>query len=111
MDSTIDLATELFKQSRIRVGTGQLNQAFKNVLAIKTPPAKRGRKRAKFFYATQVSTQPPTIIVFVSGPSLVTQDYERFLLNRFREMLPFEEIPIRLVLRPRRRSTTGGPAR
>ncbi|MGB2987226.1 MAG: ribosome biogenesis GTPase Der [Phycisphaerae bacterium] len=102
LDSTIDLATELFKQSRIRVGTGQLNQALKEALAANAPRPKRGRKMPKFFYATQVSTQPPTIVIFVNGPNLVTQNYERFLLNRFRGMLPFPEIPIRLMFRARR---------
>jgi GTP-binding protein len=102
LDSTIDLATELFKQSQTRVATGLLNQALQQALAAHTPGTKRGRRRPKFFYATQVSTQPPTIVVFVNGPNLVTTGYERFLLNRFREMLPFSEIPIRLVFRARR---------
>ncbi len=103
MDSTIDLATELFKQSRTRVGTGQLNQALQDALAANSPRAKHGRKAPKFFYATQVSVQPPTIIIFVNGPGLVNASYERFLLNRFRETLPFSEIPIRLAFRARRK--------
>ncbi len=101
--STIDLAASLFKQSCERVGTGRLNQALQQALAANTPGSKHGRKTPKFFYATQVSTRPPTIILFVNGPGLVTQNYERFLRNRFRETLPFSEIPIRLVFRSRRK--------
>ncbi len=100
--STIDVATELFKQSRIRVGTGRLNQALQQAVAANTPRGRRGRKPPKFFYATQVSTQPPTLVLFVNGPGLVTRSYERFLLNRFRDTLPFGEIPIRLVFKGRR---------
>lgn len=100
--STIDLAAELFKQAQERVGTGRLNQILKSALESNTPKAKHGRKPPKFFYATQVSTMPPTIVVFVNGPELVTPGFERFLRNRFRGMLPFEEIPIRLVFRSRR---------
>ena len=102
MDSTIDLASSLFKQSRTRVGTGMLNQALKEALEKNTPSAKRGRRSPKFYYATQIATQPPTIVVFVNAASSVTKDYERFLLNRFRERLPFGEIPIRLIFRSRR---------
>ncbi|MGD2109888.1 MAG: ribosome biogenesis GTPase Der [Phycisphaerae bacterium] len=102
LDSTIDLATELFKQSRTRVGTGTLNQALQHALKANTPRGKRGKKPPKFFYATQVSGQPPTIVLFVNGPELVTTNYKRFLLNRFRETLPFDEIPIRLAFRARR---------
>ena len=102
MDSTVDLASSLFKQSRTRVSTGTLNQALREALAKNTPSAKRGRKIPKFYYATQIATQPPTIVIFVNAASSVTQDYERFLLNRFRERLPFGEIPIRLIFRSRR---------
>lgn len=102
LDATIDLATELFKQSRTRVGTGALNQALRQALAANTPRGKRGRKAPKLFYATQVSTQPPTIVIFVNSPELVATNYKRFLLNRFRETLPYDEIPIRLIFRARR---------
>ena len=102
IDSTIDLATELFKQSQTRVTTGPLNQILQKALETNRPRTKRGRKPPKFFYATQVSTGPPTIAIFVNGPHLVTPDYERFLVNRFRESLPFAEIPIRLLFRARR---------
>ena len=99
---TIDLSTELFKQARMRVGTGRLNQALKEAVAQQAPRPKRGSKAPKILYATQVASQPPTIVVFVNGTHLVTPSYERFVLNRFREQLPFDEVPIRLVFRSRR---------
>jgi len=102
IDPTIDLATELFKQSRIRMATGQLNQTVQEALADDVPPPKRGRKKPRFFYATQVATQPPTLVVFVNDPDAITPQYQRFLINRLRERLPFEEVPIRLVFRARR---------
>jgi len=102
IESTVDLAAELFKQAQTRVGTGRLNQALREALAANTPSPRRGRKPPKFYYATQVSTRPPTIVVFVNGPELVTANYQRFLLNRFREVLPFAEIPIQLAFRARR---------
>ena len=82
-----------------------LNQALKKAIAESSPGTKRGKRTPKFYYATQVSTQPPTIVLFVNGSGLVKRDYERYLLNRFRETLPFGEIPIRLILKPRREQT------
>ena len=102
VQSTIDVAFSLFKQANRRVGTGQLNQALETALAENLPQARTGSKTPRLYYATQVSTRPPTIVVFVNGVANVTVNYERFLLNRFREYLPFEEIPIRLVFRDRR---------
>jgi GTP-binding protein len=106
--ATIDVASQLFKQSQARVGTGRLNQVLHEAVATIKPRSKRGRRQMKFYYATQVSTCPPTIVVFVNSPGLVTRSFERFLLNRLRENLPFDEIPIRLVFRARRERT---PAR
>lgn len=100
--STIDLATSLLKQSRTRIGTGALNQAVREAMEAGPPPARRGQKRAKVLYATQVSTEPPTVVLFVTDPERVPQQFERFMLNRLRERLPFAEVPIRLVLRGRR---------
>ncbi len=108
IQSAIDVAMSLFKQSRTRVGTGQLNAAMQHALQEKGPSSKRGRTPPKFYYATQVSVQPPTIVVFVNRPESVTQDYERFLLKRFREHLPFAEVPLRLVFRPRRSADAEG---
>ncbi len=113
IDSTIDLAANLLKQSQARISTGPLNQALQAALAAHTPSGKKGHKGPKFFYATQIAVQPPTILLFVNDPRRVTRDYERFLLNRFRENLPFGEVPIRLVYRARRggSSTTAKPVR
>ncbi len=102
IDPCIDLATELFKQSRTRVATGPLNQALQDALQENLPAPKRGKKRPKFFYVTQIATTPPTLVVFVNDPASITPQYERFLLNRLRERLPFDEVPIRLMFRSRR---------
>ena len=51
------------------------------------------------YYATQVDVSPPTIVVFVNDPSLFDSSYDRFLQNRFRELLPFSEVPIRIHFR------------
>jgi GTP-binding protein len=101
--ATVDVATQLFKQARTRVGTGRLNNILNEAITQKTPSAKRGKRTPRFYYATQIAVAPPTIVVFVNAAELVTTEYERFLLNRFREALPFEEIPIRLIFRSRRR--------
>ena len=71
----------------------------------RAPSAKRGVQPVKVFFATQVATQPPTIVLFVNRPSLVRKDYQRYLVNRMREHLPFTEVPIRLMFRGRRGRT------
>jgi len=90
----------LFKQSRMRVGTPDLNKLLRAAIARNAPPVDRG-KRPKIFYATQVGIQPPTIVLFCNSPQAIGADYRRYLLTTFRDYLPFSEVPIKLYLRKR----------
>ncbi len=56
-------------------------------------------KHLKVFYITQLAVHPPTLGLFVNDTRMFGGTYERFLLNRFRDTLPFSEVPIRLLIR------------
>ncbi|MFL5790712.1 MAG: ribosome biogenesis GTPase Der [Actinomycetota bacterium] len=53
-------------------------------------------------YATQVSTAPPTFVVF-GGARPPAPTYQRYIENRLRRDLRLEGVPIRLRFRPRTR--------
>lgn len=101
-DAVIDTAWALYKQAHERVGTGELNRALAEALTGRGPSPKRGKAPPRVYYATQVSTAPPTIVCFVNDPAAIKEEYKRYLLNRLQEHLPFAEVPIRLMFRPRR---------
>ena len=90
----------LFRQSLHRVTTGQLNKQLRVALAQNPPPIHLNR-RPKIFYATQVATQPPTVVLFCNDPKAISPQYQRYLLRVFRESLDFGEVPIKLYLRRR----------
>lgn len=100
--SAVEVAFELYEQAKKRVTTGELNRVFREVVETHTPPSKLG-KRLKLLYVAQVGTLPPTIALVVNIPEMITAQYERYLLNQIRERLPFEEVPVRLLIRGRRR--------
>ncbi|MCE9546508.1 MAG: ribosome biogenesis GTPase Der [Planctomycetia bacterium] len=93
----------LFKCSRQRVGTGELNRLVKAAVEHNPPPVHQQRP-GKIYYATQVSQEPPTIVLFCNNPHAFPAQYQRFLLGVFRENLPFGEVPIKLYLRKREQS-------
>lgn len=99
---TMDLAFELDEQASTRVGTGQLNRVVRSILDDRGPTNRLGQE-ARVYFASQVKTYPPTIVLVVNDPDRFTQNYERFLMNRFREELPYDEVPIRLILRAKSR--------
>jgi len=96
-------AQMLFKQSRNRVSTAQLNKLVRAALEHNPPPLVRNRP-PKIYYATQVAVQPPTIVLFCSNPQAIAQSYRQYLLGVFRDRLPFGEVPIKLYLRKREQS-------
>lgn len=106
VQAVIDVAASLFKQARTRVSTSRLNEVINEAMNANPPKPKRGSGPVKIFYGTQVAVCPPTIAFFVNDPGRVTPVFERFLLNRLRERLPFEEVPMRLLFRGRRPEKT-----
>jgi len=93
-------AQMLFKQSRQRVTTSDLNRVVREALD-RNPPPLHKNSRPRIYYGTQVSTEPPTIVLFCSDPTGLPETYRRYLLNTFRQSLPFGEVPIKLYLRKR----------
>ncbi len=96
------LVANLHEQAGHRMGTGELNRLLEEIFAAHAPVS-RGGKRGRVFYATQVETCPPTIALWVNDPDLFDHTYQRFLLNRLRDEVPFSEVPIRLIFRARGR--------
>jgi GTP-binding protein len=103
----LNLAQSMFKQAQKRVGTGTLNRVLREAVDAH-PPAMRENRTPRIYYATQVGTAPPTVVLFVNHTALFDATYQRYLLNVFREKLPFHDIPIKLYLRARTQADPHG---
>ena len=110
--SVLDLAANLFKQANSRVSTAALNEAVELITGERGPGGAGGRGPnagpVKVFYATQVAIQPPTVVLFVNKLLRVNPSFEKFVINRLRDRLPFKEVPIRLLVRERARRALPG---
>ena len=100
----LDLSQRLFKQANERVPTHRLNEAIRQIMSERQPSTPSGR-RARIYYVTQTEVAPPTIVLFVNNPAYFSDAYQRFIVNRFRELLPYAEVPIRLIVRARERQS------
>lgn len=103
--AALDLAASLFNQAHTRVSTARINKAIAAAVRQRKPPAGHKGSPLKLYYGTQVAVDPPTLALFVSDTENVTEEYARYLVNRFRETLPFAEVPLRLLFR----ESHGGP--
>ena len=94
----LNLAQHLHKQAGRRVKTGELNRVIREAMTAFSPPVRQNRV-AKVFYAAQVGTYPPTIVLVCNDPDLFDDTYRRYLTKVLRDNFPFDEVAIRLVFR------------
>lgn len=86
------------QNNRRRITTGLLNECISEAVTMVDPPSDKGR-RLKIFYATQVASAPPYIVLFVNDGKLMHFSYLRYLENFLRKSFDFSGTPIRVVAR------------
>jgi len=100
----IPMINEVYGIYSFRITTGVLNDCLNEAIAMTPPPSNSGRQ-LKIYYATQVSTRPPTFVLFVNDPKLMHFSYQRYLENYLRKTLGLTGTPIRLYTRSRRQNS------
>lgn len=96
-----DRLETVIQNHAMRIQTGVLNEILAEAVAMQQPPSDKG-KRLKLFYITQVSTKPPTFVLFVNKKELMHFSYQRYIENRIRETFGFVGTPIRIFIRERK---------
>ena len=95
-----------------RVSTAVINEVLEEAVSWHSPPTTRQGKQGKIYYGTQVTTEPPTIALFVNDPKRFNENYKRYIEGQFRKQLGFKGTPIRLVWRGKKvRENEPGPNR
>ncbi|WP_103751588.1 ribosome biogenesis GTPase Der [Lactobacillus panisapium] len=84
-----------------RIKSSVLNDLLLEASKLVPTPMVRG-KSLRVYYMTQVSTNPPTFVVFVNDPELMHFSYERFLINQLRDNFDFTGTPIKVIARKRK---------
>lgn len=87
-------------QASMRISTGMLNDVLGEATMRVQPPTDKGR-RLKIYYMTQISTAPPTFVIFCNNAELFHFSYQRYIENCLRETFGFTGTPIKLIIRER----------
>ncbi len=95
----LDQIPGVVENHRRRVTTAVVNEVIQEALTWQTPPTTRQGKQGRIYYGTQVSSQPPTFVLFVNDPDLFKDNYRRYLERHFRAQLDFTGTPIRILWR------------
>lgn len=97
LEPALDSVLSALESYNFRISTGQLNRLIQEAI-FNRPHVTKGRQ-FKVYYATQVSTAPPTFVLFCNDPEIMHFSYQRYLLNQIRTLFPLQGTPIRLFAR------------
>ncbi len=102
VEKIFPLIDELFTNYTATCTTGKANRILQRAVARRNPPISKGH-HLKLYYTTQVAVRPVTFVIFANYPDKIPDQYRRFLINRFREELKLDNVPIRILFRQRER--------
>ncbi len=88
------------QRRQAKIATSKLNNVMREAVSSVQPPSPRG-KMLKFFYITQVKQSPPVLVVFVSRPDLIPDNYKTYFENKLREELNMNGVPLNVIYRKR----------
>jgi GTP-binding protein len=96
--AVLPTALEVVGQRRIKMPPNELNRLLREAFQQHPPPTYKGR-RLKLNYATQASSETPTVVLFVNDTGLLHFSYRRYLEKKIRDRFGIAGNPLRLVLR------------
>ncbi len=99
VEKILDLVDNAALEHQRRVSTAVINEVIEEAVSWHSPPTTRQGKQGKIYYGTQVSSQPPTIVLFVNDPKRFNDNYRRYVESQFRQQLGFKGTPIRIIWR------------
>ena len=103
IDTILPLIDLVYENINKRIKTNILNEVIMDA-QIANPAKPHNGKRLKIYYASQVSSAPCTIVLFVNDPELMHFSYQRYIENKVREAFGFEGVPIQILARKRQES-------
>jgi GTPase len=99
VEKILELVKTAAEQHKRRVSTSVINEALEEAMKWHSPPTTRQGRQGKIYYGTQVSSQPPSIALFVNDPKLFNDNYRRYIERQFRQNLGFTGTPLKLLWR------------
>lgn len=81
-----------------RIKTSLLNDVIQEAQVMNLAPDFNGG-RLKIYFASQVSTAPPHLVLVVNDPQYMHFSYQRYIENKLREVFNFDGTPIKISLK------------
>lgn len=102
LSKVIEAIDKTLAAHRKHVPTNVLNEVIRDALLWRLPATRAyNSKRGRIYYATQVATEPPQIVLFCNNPKLFGPNYRTYLENKIRQDLGWFGTPFQIEYRKR----------
>lgn len=101
VEDILSTAWKVAARRAAQLPTPMLNRVLQEAVERNQPPSPGGRQ-VKFFYATQVGTRPPKVLIFANRPDDAPESYRRYLRNCLTEALDLSGVPLKILYRKRK---------
>jgi len=91
----LDLILYVNQQRKKRISTHDMNTFLQKIVG-QNPPTHTSHKRVKFYYASQVDTNPPLFLFVMNNATLIAENYKRYIQNQIRQEFGFDGVTIKL---------------
>ncbi|MBW4597129.1 MAG: ribosome biogenesis GTPase Der [Brasilonema angustatum HA4187-MV1] len=102
VEKILELVDKAAESHKRRVSTAVINEVLEEAIGWHSPTVSRAGRQGKIYYGTQVSSQPPTIALFVNDSKRFNDNYRRYIERQFRQHLGFQGTPIRILWRSKK---------
>ena len=110
VSKVFELIRKAYEARQFRIPTGTLNNVFAPDLEEQFSRQSQ-HQRLGISYITQVSSAPPTFVVFMSGREKLHFSMERYLINQLREQFGFFAAPVRIHQKLKKPNVSIGDAK
>ncbi|HOF66368.1 MAG TPA: ribosome biogenesis GTPase Der [Candidatus Fermentibacter daniensis] len=96
----LPMAARVSDDRAMALPTSEINRKLEEAIEAVQPPSPKG-KPLRFFYATQITSKPPRLLIFTNRPDEIPEHYRRYIDNAMRELLGLKGVPLRIIYRKR----------
>lgn len=96
-----DMILEVWNNFNTRISTSIINETIQEAVKKHPIPSDKG-KMIKIYYATQISSAPPMIVLIMNKPKSLHFSYKRYIINYLRKKFNFKGSPILIAPRPKK---------
>jgi len=101
VEAILEAVVRVQRERHRRVGTGELNRFFRDVVEDSPPPMHRGH-RPRLYFVSQPLVRPPTFVFTASHSTEIRDSYQRYLSNALRKRYGFSGTPLWVKFRQRK---------